>query len=61
VLDYLTTSAMIDAYIAEAYASGDSEYIVEALGNSGHRKRPDKDRTAADIRLGVARRRLQRN
>ena len=31
VLDYLTTSAMIDAYVAEAYASGDSEYIAEAL------------------------------
>ena len=31
VLDYLTTSAMIDAYVAEAYASGDSEYIDEAL------------------------------
>jgi hypothetical protein len=31
VLDYLITSAMIDAYVAEAYASGDSEYIAEAL------------------------------
>ena len=31
MLDYLTTSAMIDAYVAEAYASGDSEYIAEAL------------------------------
>jgi len=30
VLDYLTTSAMIDAYVAEAYASGDSD-IAEAL------------------------------
>jgi hypothetical protein len=26
VLDYLTTSAMIDAYVAEAYASGDSPH-----------------------------------
>jgi hypothetical protein len=51
VLDYLTTSAMIDAYVAEAYASGDSD-IAEAL-DSGHRKRPDKDRTATDIRPGV--------
>ena len=31
VLDYLTTFAMIDAYVAEAYPSGDSEYIAEAL------------------------------
>jgi DNA-binding phage protein len=31
MLDYLTTSAMIDAYVAEAYASGDAEYIAEAL------------------------------
>ena len=31
VFDHLTTSAMIDAYVAEAYARGDSEYIAEAL------------------------------